>query len=375
MASQSLLRIGAASLGLLTLLPATSALADSIWIGKGLGPISIKVDHVDNGVITFIVEDSGRQNSKKLADVPRLALDDEPAFTSAEEAFSNGNFAVAADGYRKAAAATGRPWVRLRCAQRLVEAGKKTNDLGTAVAGFAFLATVDPAAAQQAKPMVPPDAPKETIDAAVAQLKTAGNTSGISPDGAKVLLNFRIELLNAEHDTAGAAAALAELDRMQGTSSSGGSSSAGASADSPEAMQARAEGKLNEARVALAQKNYQQAMAAIESSASLFTDPAQLDDALLCIAEAKSGLASDDKSLMDAGLAYMRVVAMGKSLANNPNVPDALMKTAAIEEKLNKPEEALALYNQVKAQYPGTSAGTTAAQNAARIAATNKPKG
>jgi TolA-binding protein len=48
-------------------------------------------------------------------------------------------------------------------------------------------------------------------------------------------------------------------------------------------------------------------------------------------------------------------------------VAEALLRAAAIEEKLKNPQEALALYKQVASEYKGSPAATAAEQSAARL--------
>ena len=94
------------------------------------------------------------------------------------------------------------------------------------------------------------------------------------------------------------------------------------------------------------------------------------------LAETKAGLAGDDpQALADAGIAYMRVFANFRNVDGAAHIPESLMKTAAIEEKLAKPDEALRIYNEVAGDYKGTPFARDAAQDAARIAAALKPKG
>ncbi len=97
---------------------------------------------------------------------------------------------------------------------------------------------------------------------------------------------------------------------------------------------------------------------------------------MFMLAQAKEGLASDDpKALMDAAIAYMRVVANFGKTPDAPHIAESLMKTAAIEEKLSKPEEALRIYNDVASNYKDAPAAQDAAGSAARISAAIKAKG
>jgi len=360
-------------------MPVASVSADTIWhksagAKNALEYDNVKIERVDGDDLVFISA-SGNETHKKLAEVSRMAMDDEPALTAAEEAYDGGNFAGAIDGYRKAATASARPWVRQRAALRLIDAGTKANDFGAAVAGFATLATIDAGAAQKVKPPIPADAPAATLKTAARDVQTAEGTTGITPEQQRVLLNFQIELLTAAHDTDGASAALKQLAQL-----GGGAPSANAPGQSPEdnaaIARARAEEKLNEARVALAQKNYKQANDVLVAAGDGIVAPEQQDEAMFMLAECKAHLAGDDpQALMDAGITYMRVFANFSKVQGAAHIPEALMKTAAIEEKLSKPDEALRLYNEVAGDYKGTPFARDAAEDAARIAAALKPKG
>jgi TolA-binding protein len=278
------------------------------------------------------------------------------------------------DGYLKAVQASSRDWVRKRSALRLIIAGKQVPDFGAAVAGFAYLAAMDSDAAQQVKPAIAPDAQKPILEAAVRRVQDAESVSGITPDQQRMLVNYRIELLTAAHDTDGAAAALKDLDKISG-GSGGGAAGVTSPADAAAISRARAEQTINEARVSLAQKDYTRAQAAISGGSSDLTDPLQQDEALFILAECKAGTAgAEPKALMDAGIAYMRVVANFKKVANAPHIAESLMKTAAIEEKLGKQDEALRIYNAVATDYKQSSFAHDASDSAARITAALKPK-
>ena len=219
---------------------------------KALKYENVKVLKVDGENLVFDSA-SGNETRKKLVEVSRIALDDEPALTTAEEAYDGANFAGAIDGYRKAATASARPWVRQRAALRLIDAGNKAADFGAAVAGFAVLATIDADAAGKVKPTIPPDATKSALAGAIKDIKSAQGTTGIKPDQLRVLLNFQIELQTAAHDTEGASATLKQLAKVGGggTAPPDNGASGGPPVDNSAVVRARAEEKINAARVAL----------------------------------------------------------------------------------------------------------------------------
>ena len=109
---------------LFTLLLASSfALADTVWISGG-GPNAlemknVRITNIADGKLLF--QTSGRDTSRDLTSVQRIAIDDEPAVTAAEEAFASGKFDVAATSYAAALQATKKPWLKSRLTERLAE--------------------------------------------------------------------------------------------------------------------------------------------------------------------------------------------------------------------------------------------------------------
>src|SRR5579862_1639316 len=133
---------------IILVLPKAYASADSIWIQSGSGnPIElgkVTITGIQDELLVYSLS-SGESRSKPLAQVPQIKLDDEPAFSTAEEAFKGGDFRVAADNYRKALSTTTKAWLKERCALRLVQAADKSNNFPDAVAGFVELLQVRPA--------------------------------------------------------------------------------------------------------------------------------------------------------------------------------------------------------------------------------------
>jgi hypothetical protein len=365
--SQTALSILSGSL-LFSLVLAAGASADTVWVrsgasGKGLPFPDVKVEKVQGSDIFFVSEGSGRETRRSLDQVSRILLDDEPPFSAAEEAYEGGNLAGSIDGYRKAIAASNRDWVKTRSGLRLIEVGNKTSNLSASIAGFAVLSGIDPTSAQAHTPTIPADAKKADLDAAIEQVKSASNTGNLTPAQQKPLLTLLNQLYTANKDTASAGKVLSKL---------AGVDEATGGADSGDNAKIKAQVKLNDARAQMAAKDYHGVMNTIQENATLFTDPAIQNEALFMLAEAKSATAGNDKNaLIDAALAYMRVVANFGNQPNGTHVAESLLKTAVIEEKL-KPEEALGLYKQVATQYKDTPEGKSASENADRLSATLK---
>jgi hypothetical protein len=348
--------------------PALIARADTIWLQSGSGKAvaldGVKVLGVQDQNLTF-TSTSGNQTSKSLDRIPQIKMDDEPAFSAAEEAFVKSDWATAADNYRKAIQSTTKDWIKDRSSMRLVEAADKSGNFAAAVAGFLELMKTKPALASEHKPVVPKDHP-ELLDPAIAQVKQESLDQKLTNDQRTVLLNYLLEMYGAKGDTASAQAIILQLGKV-----------APSDANTPEARHIQADSKLAEAKQELSQKQFPQAIQTLESAGALFTDPVQQADALFIVAEAKASAArpDDPDQLKDAALAYMRVVANFKGFEGQPHVAQSLFNTAAIEEKLKNPKEAIVIYNQLASDFKNSPLAGAAQQNAARIAAATPAKG
>lgn len=367
---RAILRSAAAGGCLLAAL-AVPAVADTVFLQSGTGkPVpleQVKVEGVQDQNIRFTTA-AGVSNTKPLDHVPQIRLDDEPAFTAAEDAFAKGDWAGAADNYRKAIASSTKDWVKDRSSMRLVEAADKSGNFADAVAGFIQLMKTKPALATEHKPTIPRNQPAQ-LDPAIALVKQESTDPKLTADQKTVLLNYLLEMYGAKGDTASAQAVIQQLGKAMP-----------ADANSPEARRIQADSKLAEAKQEVTQQQFPQAIRTLESNGPLFTDPIQQAEALYVIAQAKAGAArpDDPDQLKDAALAYMRVVVVCKDIEGKPHVADALFNTAGIEEKLKNPKEAIALYSQVADEFKASPLAATATQNAARLGAAGNnaaPKG
>ena len=345
---------------------ARSALADAVWIQSGTGnPIAlgdVKVIGVQDEALVFTAP-SGKQTTKPLTQVPQIKLDDEPTFSAAEEAYRARDFKAAVDNYQKALETSTKDWLKDRSALRLVQAANAAGNFPAAVHGFILLVQSKPALATDNKPAVPANNP--AIDRAIAELKQALQNAKIAGDRKTVLNNYLVELYTAKGDTAGAAGQMAKADPA-----------AANAAANAESQKVAADAKLTEARQAYAQRQYAKAAQVLNAGGGTFTDARQRADALYLLAQSTAAAAApnDPAQQKDAAIAYMRVVGACDAMPGKPHVAESLMAVGGIMEKLKSDKEAVAIYNQVVAEFPGTPAGTQAKQNADRLAAA-APKG
>ena len=369
----------------LLLIPAASALADTVWLRSGqatnaLERPNVKVEKIENGVLFFRSEASDRVTERVVDEVARISADGETVFNQAEEAFFTGKWDQAAAGYQRAISSSARQWVKDRSGLRLVAAAEKSGKFPVAVTAWLALMSRDPAQAAKQKPQVPANAAAGSLTSSVTEVERTLNSARLSEEQRETLLAFQMELARANGDLKKAQSIgarrgnreAAPMPAVPGGQGGGGNAGAGAApAAGPNASLA-----LQMAKLALDQKQFEQALKEIDAAAATITDPEQQVEALYTVAEARSAMAKDEPAAMkDAALAYMRVVARAKAArVSSPRVPEALLKTAILQEKLNATQEALLLYQQVADEFKGTEAATRAAQAADRLGkASNKP--
>lgn len=336
---------------------------DSVWIQSGTGnPIAlsdVKVIGVQDDSLVFTAP-SGKQTSKLLTQVPQIKVDDEPAFSAAEEAYRAKDFKTALENYQKALETSTKDWLKDRSALRLVQSANGAGNFPAAVHGFILLAQSKPGAATENKPAVP--ANRAAIDQAIAELKQATQDAKLSGDRKTVLNNYLVELYTAKGDAAGAAGQMAKADPA--------AAAAASSARNAESQKVAADARLTEARQAFAQRQFAKAAQVLNANGAVFTDARQRADALYLLAQCTAAGAGDDPAqLKDAALAYMRVVGACDAVPGKPHVVESLMAVGGLMEKLKSDKEAAAVYGQVVAEFPGTPAATQAKQNADRLAA------
>ncbi len=350
-------------------------LADTVWTrapggtAKPFERKGVKVQDVKDGELVFKVVASDRQDSKPLAEIWQVQVDDEPALSAAEASYAAEDFGKAATEYGRAMDASKKTWVKFRAATRGIDAAAKSNNFAAVVRGYATLVRTDPAAAVAHKPAIPKSAPG-SLDAAVKEADRAANASGLSADQKNALLTLQLELARANGDNA-TASKLAELITGGGDGpASAAAPRRGRTAAAGGATTAAANQRIQLALVAIGNNEFDKALKQINDAPEVFAHPEQQVDALFCLGEAKAGLAKADvEALKEAGLDYMRAVARAKSASlNSPRVPEALLKTAMIHEKIKAVDEAAILYRQIATEYKETDAGRNAATALARLA-------
>ena len=343
------------SLVLLAFCPFTRA--DTVWVtsapgGSALPRQNVKVTAIRGGKLVF--QSNAGEATRELAQVARIALDDEPAFSAAEEAFSTNKFDVATDAYAKTVAATTKDWLRIFAAQRLVQSAQKANRFDAAADGYIALVRADPQSAAPFKPALPD--PKSTyIATAITDVNSALADAKLTAPARQALQAFLAELQRARGDDKAAAQTNEKILQSAATSNDAAASGA--------ASAALARIKLDAAANALAAKEFPKVITEIENNRRVFVERNDQAQALMYLADAKSGVAAQQNTQpawQDAALAYMRVVAHFKDGPPSQFVPRALLNTGLIEERLGDTEAARSLYQQLVQQYPSDPAANDA---------------
>ncbi len=342
---------------------AGAARADSLWVSSAkpgeartnaLEIATVRIVRIDDQAAIFS-NLAGRESSRPVEQVVRIAIDDEPALNAAEEAFVDAKWEPSVNGYVKTIQSTRRDWLKVWVAGRLLTAAEKAGRFDAAATAF-VTAVLGTSKAAPAKPGMP-DAKSSYLATAVQEVETALANAKLSPDQRQALLSFLLDLHRTRDDQKAMAEVLEQMVK------------AGAvAANDPAAAGALARMKLDVAAIAIDDRQYKKAIDAINGSRGIFVDQKDQAKALFLLAQATEGLAGEDPpALHDAALAYMRVVAHCKDAPGQPHVVESLMKTAAILERTKHNQAALELYQQIAAQFPQDPAAPAAREHAQRL--------
>lgn len=335
------------------------ALADSAVI-NGLPYHGIRITGVKDGELQFETP-NGNLTSKPIKFVTRINVTDEPALNAAEDAYARSDWNQAADNYEKAIRSANSPakaWLRDWCSLRLADAAGKGGRFDVSIRTFIDLAKKSPEqAATMFAGLKMPKAGSDYLKQAAASLETEVSQSR-NDAATEVLLSALKDIYTVNNDSAHAGATAAKLAEV----------AARRNPNSPEALRALMDIKLQNLHKTLAAKQFATVIQTIEQDAPAIVDPFQQIDALFLLAEAKAGkaAASPDADWKDIAISYMRVVANAKS--DDPHVPVALLRVAAIHAgHLNEKATALKLYKDIIKQYKDTDAAKEAQKAVAQL--------
>jgi tetratricopeptide (TPR) repeat protein len=341
------------------------ARADSLTISTGGGgafTFTVQIDRIEDGQVFY--QSDGQEKSRPVAEVAAMKLDEEPDYNAGAAAYDHQDWPAAADSFLRTMNSTDRQWLRDWIAPRLLDAANHAGRFDAAVAGWVRLVRLDATANADKKPDVPADG--NHLDQAATELNAAAKTA--TGPSRRLILGLLLEVQTARQDTADAAAVARQLQQM-GVSASAAGAGAIASVEQ--------ETRIALARTALHEGKFDEAIAQIDSAASILTDPDRQSDALFVRAQALEGKAAGGgaggrgaDAWKDAALGYMRVYVHFRDGPGSEHAAAALMKTAEIEEQhLGDPAAALGLYQKVVTEYKDGTEAAPAATEAARLAA------
>ncbi len=304
---------------------------------------------------------SGERNDRELERVSHIAVDGETAFNQAEESFAKDEKDKAVDNYTKALRSTNKPWLRVYAARRLLTSLGDKDRFDSRLMAYLAILSVHPDEAMQYKPALP-DKDNKQLDTAVADVENALKQPGIGAPQQVGLYTFLIDLHRRKGDEAAATAALERLAKLADTLG-----------DMPEIREQLSGAKVAQARLALDQKKYAEAIKLIEDNRKSITDPRLQSDALYTLAAAKRATVNknDKAAMQDVALMYMRVVAHFGEVEGKPNVLTSLVATADILEQIGEKESAATVLEQITREFPNDPASKKAEADLKRLQPAN----
>lgn len=332
------------------------AAADSIYVGS-LERKDVKIQNYRNGVVEFTI---GGRRVDPVAEskIARLVLDDDAEFSKADQAFAEGRWTAALDGYQGTLKATNRPWLKDWILPRALQAADRAGRVDVAVSLYLALLPKDPSTASRLRPAIPAGAAPAEMTSAAAELTKASTSATLTPAAQQAVLCLLMDVNRAQGATDAANKVAEQLLRI-------------IPADTRDPAQARviADVYVGVANLALGQKDYAKAASVIQSHRQAFTEPAQQAEALYVLARVADGqaAAADKDAMKDVAIAYLRAAAAGRGTAGKRNVPECLMRAAEIEEQLGDTRSALALYAEVVSEYKDSPVSAKAAAGQQRL--------
>lgn len=334
---------------MLTLAFTGSAWADVIWVGSGAGRgFRQEVDILDIEADQLVYLVNGNRGTTPLLRIQQIELAGDAGFNEGEAAFAAGEWNKAAAAYLTSARRHAKQWARRRAAERLVLAAQRAARFDLAVTGYIQLTLVAPEAAVGKEPELSEEIDAEQLARSAVELQQALD-AGVAPAQARPMLALLLAVHNRRGDDQAAATVVERLGRVMGPET----------AQLDPALYAQV--LIGRANLALARGQLDQAVGLVEQGRKYFAEPRQQSDALMILARAADRRAGEDRGrLMDAALAYMKVVAFFKRDQDAPNVPEALLRTGQIHEQLGLHDVAADLYRDLVSSYPKSPAASEA---------------
>lgn len=322
---------------LMIALPGVRARADVVTLDTKLRYDPVNVLMVERGVVSFDL--NGRIIEKPLSEVESIRLTSSPAFIAAEDAWSRGEWARAAEAFEALAEPNDLTPVAVLSRWRAISAWSRAGRIDRALRVWAVLAR-DGLGIEilRLRPDLSASSDAEAIGRAIVFAQAAAEDARARGDNA--LAEALLEILPSSHRSPASGRALA-------------------SAPSPRLDPAASEGQPNplaQAESLLAGGRPAEALGAIEQAAPLLGEQRR-PLALLISGRARMALASTDQArrrglLLDAGLEFMRVFAYWPA---SEQAPEALYRAALINEALGNLPAAAAAMNEVADRWPDSA--------------------
>lgn len=326
------------------------ARADKLTI-QGTPPQVVTVTGFANGQLQFQYERGG-SGQREYARIQQLAVDAEPALTSAEANLVAGKTDAAVEDYAKAVRGSTTPWVKLFAARRLFDAAGPDGKFEPRLTAYLAVLQLSPADAANRRPALP-EADSQLLNVAALEIESALKTPKLADPAKIALLNFLTDIHRRRGDDAAVAATIERLAK-----------SVPSAANDPLVQAQLAAQKLAQAKAAADAKDFATAVRLIDQNRSAIVDPVQQSDALFILARAKlaNADATDTAAQQDAAVAFMRVVAQAKDLPGRPNVLASIRSAAGILERTGAPADALKLYQQIAKEFAENPSAVAEAQ-------------
>lgn len=289
--------------------------------------------------------------------VSYITLDDDPSLTAAEQAFVEGRWAQAADGYQASLKGTYRPWLKDWALPRMLVSADRAGKFDLAVSAFVQILSRDAGQAMKLRPRPGEETPAGALTAAAGELAKVSAGAAWTNTQKLALQSLLMDTQRVQGDLAGAAKLSEQLLR-----------SAVLDKADPASARVVADVYIGSARLALAQKDYVRVISLIEQQKAMFTEASQQVEALYCLAAARDGQLGASPSadaLKDLAIAYMRVVAVGRGISDRRYLPEALLRVGELQEQLGDNAAAATLYAEVAGEYKDSPAAARANARAA----------
>jgi hypothetical protein len=343
---------------------------DQIWIKSGNGagkPLAFQgtVTRMEGDTVYF-TSSSGSETSRPLASVVELNIDSEPLLNQAEAAYTAAtpDWDTACTAYNSEITATDKEWLRNYCRIRLIDAAGHNGQVDLATSAYIYFVQNNPAVAADHTPKIP-DSGARGLDEAAALLSNAVDGAGIAADQQRQLLSLLLAVDKARGDDKDVAKI---AQRLTGEPAAPGDSNSSSSA---EVQVSVAQSSLQLAKVARDDKDYAGALKLIQDNRTAFSDQASQVEAMFIIAQCKEALAKSDDDLKDAAIAYMRVYTHFKQSGDVDFVPQSLLNTGHILERLKdpQPKQAYDAYQTIIANFRTTPWAADAQKDCDRLRA------